>query len=96
MKKNVFSCALSRYAHDEEVAKSFILNGFGLRCSDAVREISSLAVPHSSDNIHFVELASNEFERIRELRSGLVKHLARAPVFYPTDMERYEQWFQKE
>ena len=96
VEQGVFSCALSRYAHDEEVAKSFILNGFGIRCSDAVREISSLAISHSSDNIHFVELPSNEFERIRKLRSGLVKHLARAPVFYPTDMERYEQWFQKE
>ena len=24
----IFSCALSRYAHDEEVAKSFVFNGF--------------------------------------------------------------------
>ncbi len=96
VKQNVFSCALSRYAHDEETAKSFVLNGFGIRCSDAVREFSRLALSHSSDNIHFVELPSSEFERVRKLRSGLVKHLERAPVFYPTDMERYEQWFQKE
>ena len=96
VKQDVFSCALSRYAHDEETAKSFVLNGFGIRCSDAVREISSLTLSHSSDNFHFVELPSNEFERVRKLRSGLVKHLARAPVFCPTDMERYEQWFQKE
>ncbi len=96
VKQGVFSCALCRYAHDEEIAKSFILNGFGIRCSDAVREMSNLALPNRSDNIHFVELSSSEFERIRKLRSGLVKHLARAPIFYPTDMERYEQWFQKE
>lgn len=96
VKQGIYSCALSRYAYDEEIAKSFILNGFGIRCTDAVRKISSLAIPHSSDNIHFLELPSNEFERIRKLRNGLVKHLAKAPVFYPTDMERYEQWFQKE
>ena len=24
-----------------------------------------------------------------------MKHLERAPIFYPTDMERYEQWFMK-
>ncbi len=95
-KQGVFSCALSRYAHDEETAKSFVLNGFGIRCSDAVREISNFTCPHSSDNIHFIELPSNEFERIRKLRSGLVKHLERAPIFCPTNMERYEQWFQKE
>ena len=62
VEQDVFSCALSRYAHDEETAKSFVLNGFGIRCSDAVREISSLAISLSSDNIHFVELTSNEFE----------------------------------
>lgn len=96
VKQGIYSCALSRYAYDEETAKSFILNGFGICCTDAVRKISSLDIPHSSDSIHFVELPSNEFERIKKLRNGLVKHLAKAPVFYPTDMERYEQWFQKD
>jgi len=93
VKQAVFSCALSRYAHDEEAARSFVLNGFGIRCSDSVREISSFAISYDPGNIHFAELPPNEFERIRELRNGLVKHLERAPVFFPTDMERYEQWF---
>lgn len=105
VRQGVFSCALSRYAHDEETAKSFVLNGFGIRCSDAVREISNLTLPplphspdssNSSGNIHFTELPPSEFHRIRMLRNGLVKHLERAPIFYSTDMERYEQWFQNE
>ena len=78
VKHGAFSCALSRYAHDEETARSFVLNGFGIRCSDAVREISNLALPHSSGNIHFIELPSNEFERIRKLSIGLVRHLESA------------------
>ena len=93
VEQKVFSCALSRYAHDEEVAKSFVMNGFGIRCSDAVREISSLAISHSSGNIYFVELPSNEFERIRKLRSGLVKHLEKAPVFCPTEVEPIQRNF---
>lgn len=96
VKQSVFSCALSRYAHDEETAKSFILNGFGIRCSDAVREISKLTLPNSSDSVHFMELPLCELERIRSLRSRLVKHLEQAPIFCHTDMERYEQWFRKE
>ena len=95
VKQAVYSCALSRYAHDEETTRSFMLNGFGIRCSDAVRKISGFALSHYPGSIHFVELPSEEFERIRKLRSGLVKHLERAPIFYPTDMERYEQWFMK-
>lgn len=96
VKQGVFSCALSRYAHDEDTAKSFVLNGFGIRCSDAVREISKLTLPYNSDGVHFRELPLNEFERIRELRSSLVKHLEKAPTFCPTDVERYEQWFHRE
>ncbi|MBR5090481.1 MAG: GNAT family N-acetyltransferase [Ruminiclostridium sp.] len=96
VKQGVFSCALSRYAHDEETARSFVLNGFGIRCSDSVREISDFALSNDPGSIHFVELPSDEFERIRKLKMGLVKHLERAPIFFPTDMERYEQWFGKE
>lgn len=96
VKQGVFSCSLSRYAHDEETARSFVLNGFGIRCSDAVREISGFALSHNTGSIHFIELPLKEFERIRKLRNGLVKHLERAPIFFPTDMERYEQWFMKE
>ncbi len=96
VKQGVFSCALSRYAHDEETARSFVLNGFGIRCSDAVREISDFALSHNSGDIHFAELPPEEFERIRKLKNGLVKHLERAPTFFPTDMEHYEQWFKKE
>ena len=95
VKQAVYSCALSRYAHDEETTRSFMLNGFGIRCSDAVRKISGFALSQYPGSIHFVELPSEEFERIRKLRNGLVKHLERAPIFYPTDMERYEQWFMK-
>lgn len=96
VKNGAYSCALSRYAHDEETAKSFVLNGFGIRCSDAVREVSKLTLPYGSDGISFSELPLSEFERIRNLRNGLVKHLENAPIFCPTDMERYEQWFHKE
>ena len=38
----IYSCALSRYAHDEEVAKSFVWNGFGIRCMDAVRDMEAV------------------------------------------------------
>ena len=96
VKKDVFSCALSRYAHDEETARSFVLNGFGIRCSDGVREISGFAPSHNSGDIHFIELPPQEFERIRELKSGIVRHMERAPIFCPNDTERSEQWFRKE
>ena len=96
VKQSVFSCSLSRYAHDEEIAKSLVLNGFGIRCSDAVRDISRLSLSHSFGDARFIELSTSEFNRIRELRLRLVKHLEKSPVFYPTDMRRFEEWFKKQ
>ncbi len=96
VKQGIYSCALSRYAHDEETAKSFVLNGFGIRCSDAVKEISKLDLSCNINDINFRELTHNEFEKIKKLRYGLVHHLEMSPIFYPTDMEQYEGWFQNQ
>ena len=95
VQEQVFSCAVCRYANDKETAEAFVMNGFGIRCSDAVQEISKLAMPYGQGSVHFMELLSEDIERIRNLRKGLVEHLANAPTFCPTDMERYEEWFQR-
>ncbi|MBQ7981357.1 MAG: GNAT family N-acetyltransferase [Oscillospiraceae bacterium] len=92
VKQNVFSCALSRYAHDEEAAKSFILNGFGIRCSDFVRELSEFDSQTNSYNAVFKELSADEFKAVEQLQRGLHKHLAGAPAFYPSD--DFDEWFE--
>ena len=96
VKQGIYSCALSRYAHDEKTAKSFVLNGFGIRCSDAVQKISKLDLSCNINDINFRELPHNEFEKIKNLRYGLVHHLEKSPIFYPTDMEQYDGWFQNQ
>lgn len=92
VKKGVFSCALSRYAHDEEIAKSFILNGFGIRCSDAVSKTTTLKIQNNSGSVVFKELPADKFAAIEHLQRGLHKHLAGAPVFFPS--ENFEDWFE--
>lgn len=91
VKQGIFSCALSRYAHDEATARSFVLNGFGIRCSDAVRKITSLDLQHNSCDVVLKELPADEFDRVEHLQRGLHKHLAGAPVFFPG--ENFEDWF---
>ena len=91
VKQGVFSCALSRYAHDEETAKSFILNGFGIRCSDSVRKISTLDLQNNSCGVVFKELPADKFAEVEHLQRGLHKHLAGAPVFFPS--EDFDEWF---
>ena len=89
--KGVFSCALSRYAHDEEAAKSFVLNGFGIRCSDFVRKISEFDFRSNSCEIVFKELPADKFAAVEHLQRGLHRHLAGAPIFFPG--EDFDEWF---
>lgn len=98
VKQGVFSCALSRYAHDEESAKSFVLNGFGIRCSDFVRKLSEFDLQTNSCNAAFNELSTDEFRSVEHLQRGLHKHLAGAPAFYPSDDfdEWFESWIKRE
>lgn len=42
--EGIYSCGICRYAHDEETAKSFVLNGFGIRCMDAIQETERVAL----------------------------------------------------
>ena len=93
VKNGVFSCALSRYAHDEETAKSFVMNGFGIRCCDAVCEIAKMNLPSVSCDIIFEELSVDRFSTVKHLQKGLNNHLASAPTFFPS--EPFDDWFER-
>lgn len=93
VRQGIYSCALSRYAHDEETAKFFILNGFGIRCTDAVRKLSDFNLPYNSyDGILFKKLPTDKFNEVESLQRGLHKHLAGAPVFFPA--YEFDNWFE--
>lgn len=93
----VYSFALSRYAHDDEVGRSFIMNGFGIRCTDAVMRLKGRAVICEPDqNLEIHELKPDEKKEIFQLRSGLVKHLCASPTFCPPDLSHFHAWFDNE
>lgn len=92
----IFSCAVSRYAHDEEVGRSFVLNGFGIRCSDAIRDIAKEDFSEKNkEEVQFEELSPKDFKKVAPLRNGLILHMSKAPILFPTDLGGYEDWFDK-
>ena len=93
VKEGIFSCAVCRYAHDEEVAKAFVLNGFGIRCMDAAQEIDRLSLQNTRDDIVFEELSKEQFTEVKHLQQGLHKHLLNAPVFFPEPDCGFDVWF---
>ena len=93
----ICSFSLSRYAHDEEIARSFVMNGFGIRCSDAIMKISTRTkISQLNEDIRFQELVGEEKKEISKLRKELIKHLCSAPIFFPTNITKYDDWFEND
>lgn len=92
LEESVTSYGICCYAHDEEVGRAFIMNGFGIRCSDAMMKLSDRK--HSEalvPSITYKELFGDDKKRIAPLDRGLVRHMAHSPIFFPTDLARFEQ-----
>ena len=89
LKEGVTSFAICRYAHDEETAKSFILNGFGIRCMDAICDLSQVTAHEDIKGISYCELEASEFSKIKDLTISLVEHLYQSPVYLPTDLAHF-------
>lgn len=96
-KGGVTSVALTRYADDLIVDRSLVLNGFGIRCSDAVMDLNEFEISGTSyGDFIFTELFGDEKRCILDLRYGLVKHMSGSPVFYPTDISQFMKKLSKE
>lgn len=91
--EGIYSCGLCRYAHDEGTAKSFVLNGFGIRCMDAVQETERVALQTVTGEAVFEELPRERFCEVAHLQKGLHRHLLNAPVFFPLPDCGFEAWF---
>lgn len=90
VKDNVFSLALSRYAEDEEIGKSFVLNGFGIRCTDAIMRLSERSIMSEQENELIFRLAQVEdAEEVSMLKRELIRHLCKSPTFFPTNNNNY-------
>jgi len=95
--EGVTSFAISQYANDAEVQKSFVLNGFGIRCSDAIMKLQeSKPRKKLNDNLRLKELRSDEKSLMFDLRKGLTMHMLKSPIYFPTHIGNYMDWFLKE
>lgn len=79
----VLSFALTNYANDREGNRSWILNGFGIRCADAVRLLDGTERFDPSDGLVYEEIPPCEAGRLYELKCGLIRHLRNSPVWFP-------------
>lgn len=94
IRENILSYAICHYAHDEEILKSLILNGFGIRCADAVRRLDGPLSAPADTGCTFAELSCAQAERVLPLKHALCRHLRHSPIFLPCGLASMDEFMQ--
>jgi len=77
----IFSFAICKYAHDKEIAESLVLNGFGIRCSDAIRNLSNVNELKIDSGSRYEEISYQKANILLSLKNKLIKHLNNSPIY---------------
>ena len=91
VKQKVTYHGITLYAHDTEALDTFFTYGFGLRCIDAIRPMSTVDCK-PCEGIRFGELAKDDVCQARELRKLLSEHLGTSPCFMYSTEEEFLSW----
>jgi GNAT superfamily N-acetyltransferase len=79
--REITSLAITMYAHDGDAYRALTLTGFGIRNSDAIRDIHSPISAPPVPGYHYTEISGEDVLRILPLENGLIQHLRSSPVF---------------
>ena len=82
---------ISLYAHDSQAIDAFYTYGFGLRCIDAVRPLTTFEC-QPCESVVFSEIANENVAIIRELRRLQAAHLGESPCFMRSTPESIDDW----
>jgi ribosomal protein S18 acetylase RimI-like enzyme len=81
IKDEIFSFAICKYAHDKEISEILVLNGFGIRCSDAIRNLSNVDDLKMDSGCRYEEISYQKANILLDLKNELVKHLNNSPIY---------------
>ncbi len=79
----IFSFAVGTYSHNYDVINSFALNGFGIRCSDAIRKLEKPLNIELDGNYSYEEISYSDAGCLLKLKNSLIRHLIKSPTFFP-------------
>jgi len=92
VRDGILSFAICKYAHDKEIVESMSLNGFGIRCSDAIRDLSNADELKMDGGCRYEEINYKKANILLDLKNELVKHLNNSPIYCPTEQFTDEQF----
>lgn len=73
--------AITTWRHDAGTARALALNGFGIRCADAIRLVDPPLDVTPVPGIAYEEVGWADAGELLPLKNGLVRHLRRSPAF---------------
>lgn len=91
-KKKATSYVIVTYAHDEEILSALTLQGFGIRCSDAIRLVEEPLHIIKNITYEYKEITCDEADALWELHLQLEEHLQRSPTYMPLKIRTKEEW----
>jgi len=85
IKEEILSYAICAYSHDTEIMTTLTMNGFGIRCSDAIRNVEKplniqINTDYSYDEIHYSKAGC-----LLSLKNSLARHLRKSPTYLPNE-----------
>ena len=87
---------IALYAHDYEAIQGLFSYGFGLRCVDAIRDMSYIKEPYLYKQlgmeVEFEELPQEKIQDVREIRKMLSDHMGMSPCFMYSSDEQFTSW----
>lgn len=86
-KSGVGHYSITVYAHDTDVIASYVVNNFGILCTDTIRMLDLPAGEEQMGLYRYEELPietrMDHAEGLLELWHSLVRHLRQSPTYYP-------------
>lgn len=92
--KKVLYHGISFYSHDNIGKMALFQYGFGMRCCDAMKQLSNNTIRYI-DGITYSELKKENVSDVRELRKALFFHLHKSPCFMSADIDDFNLWIKK-
>ena len=98
VKKDIFSVAVTMFAHDDKIKNLWFKNGFGLRCVDACSVVE--AIETKSENIFVKKIDSNTLSDLYTLHKNHNEFYRQSPIFMPNHdedpKEDFDHWMKGE
>ena len=84
--EHILCHGIGLYEHNTDAKRSFLQNGFGSRCVDAIRSVDPI-IGSTGEGIIFRKAIKDDAEALADMENMLGRHLSSSPMFMPFTSE---------